>query len=328
MGMTGATTWQRRGQGGEWWPQVSQPRLTPSEYYGMQGAMQATMPAPQVRYVLNVPRVIGAALVPVALVVGLSPIPRAIAGAIGTPAAEASSIDSEAIVAPSDVLVWSDSVPALEATGEEAGGSAFQTHPEKWDWLCYDQAAEPWGDQLYQTGSIAGTGCGLCSAAHALTLVLGEEITPDVLARQMQDYSDAHGYIDYGSAGTVWAGWEEILQGLYGDRVTIGKVASTPEAVRDAVTHGKAVVYNAPAGGDIFLADGTWRTTGSGHVLTCYRYEDGKFYVKDSSSQAVGHGLGNAIAYSADDFAMVMEQASGHLGYVYTFEAKASPVTN
>jgi len=316
---------QRCGQDRDWRPQVNQPQLTQAGYY-RQSTMQGGVPsAPQVRYVLNVPRVIGAALVPIVATVALSPIPRAIAGAISVPAVESSAVDSEVIVASSGALVWSKTASSPDSATVTPGKSTYQTHPEQWDWLCYDQGAEPWGSQLYQTGSIEATGCGLCSASHALTMVLGEEIPPDVLARQMQDYSDAHGYIDYGSAGTIWAGWEEIMQGLYGDRVNIGKIPSTPDAVKEAVTHGKAVVYNAPIGGDILLADGTWRTTWGGHVLTCYRYKDGKFYVKDSSSQTVGHGLGNAIAYSAEDFAMVMEQASGHLGYVYTFEAKATP---
>lgn len=271
-----------------------------------------------VRYVPNVRRIVGT--VAAVLSLGL---------AFGIPGRNALAIDpaSKGI----DLPVADAVVPANVASASNgdfdwsaAGSSSYARNPESWDWLCYDQGAEPWAWKPYQTDSIAQTGCGLCSAAHCLTMVLDEEIKPDELAERMREYSDAHGYIDFGSNGTVWAGWEEVLQGLYGDRVDIQKEPTTPEAVKDAVTHGRAVVFNAPSGGDVLNADGVWGITPYGHVLTCYRYENGAFYVKDSSSQQSGHGLGNAIRYTDSEFAMMMEQASHHLGWVYTFEAKGS----
>ena len=319
-------------------PQGQSPRYA-RQVMAPRGRRYATPPAPvsnqarydeagvsgtqEVQYVLNMPRVIGASLVPVVVAFALSPIPSSIACAIGTPNPDVTSVTIGVSPSSAGYVAWEEVGTFAELSDRT---SSYATHPEEWDFLCYDQGDEPWGSQLYQTGSIAETGCGLCSACHALSMVLGEEITPDVLAQQMQDYSESHGYIAYGTAGTVWAGWEQILEGLYGDRVTIGKVPTTTDAVREAVTSGKPVVYNAPAGGEILLADGSWRTTYGGHVLTCYRYEDGHFYVKDSSSKENGHGLGNAIAYSEEEFEQVMAQASGHLGYVYTFEANPVPV--
>lgn len=273
-------------------------------------ATEAVDAEPQVRYVLDVRRVVAVALVPLQIAVLATVVPPVIRAVAATGAADATPSGLD------DTLVTSSSVS--DTTFDWAVPVSFADAPEQWDWLCYDQGDERWGDLPYQTGSIAGTGCGACAAAHALTMLLDEEITPDALSAQMQEYSDAHGGIAYGTAGTVWAGWEQCLKGLYGDRVSIDKVDATPAAVRKAVTEGKVVVYNVPAGfSGIVLADGETRTTYGGHVLACYRYADGHFYVKDSSSQANGHGLGNRIRYTEDEFADSMAGAKGHLGYVY-----------
>ena len=269
----------------------------------------------QISYVLDVRRVLLALLVPAALVA----VPTAVVPAVQAIAAAGDGAPTG--VAPEFGGALVRSAGGTETEFDWAVPVSFSDSPERWDWLCYDQGDARWGEHLYQNGSIAGTGCGVCSAAHALTMLLDEEIRPDDLSDQMAEYAEAHGGIAYGTAGTVWAGWEACLGGLYGDRVSIEKIDATAEAVRKAVTDGKVIVYNVPAGfSGIVLADGTTRTTYGGHVLTCYRYADGYFYVKDSSSLANGHGLGNSIRYTAEEFADSMAGAKQHLGYVYAFD--------
>ena len=313
---------QRRQSLGEWWSSSidEEARRRQSQSTGIPLAEmmpQETVAASeeQVRYVLDVRRVAMALLVPVALVL----VPTVVVPGVQAAAASGRGVSSVAMPGFEGSLVHSSD--STEAEFDWAVPIPFATAPERWDWLCYDQGDSRWDEHLYQNGSIGGTGCGVCAAAHVLTMLLDEEIRPDMLSDQMGQYAEEHGGIEYGTAGTVWAGWERCLDGLYGDRVSMEKVASTTDAVREAVTSGKVVVYDVPAGfSGIVLADGTTRTTYGGHVLTCYRYEDGYFYVKDSSSQANGHGLGNSIRYTTEDFADSMAGAQQHLGYVYAFD--------
>jgi len=281
--------------------------------------MQTTCRYPQtrVRYVIDIPRVAGAIATAIALVVTpLVPWGHALAmvPSVLQPAAKTgNSYTPEWEPVPIRRLSEGDT-----RQGETQPLVTVTVNPSKWDDLCYFQGDPRWGSEMFQTGSIADTGCGLCATAHALTILLDEEIPPDVLSARLREYSDSVGGIDYGSCGVVWAGWEEVVDGAYGDLIEIGRTECTPAAVREALSDGKMVIFNPPAGAPLKLTDGTMFTIGGGHVVMCYKYENGTFYEKDSGYQPDGYGEASQIAYSENEFAQVMEGCQSHLGYVYT----------
>lgn len=262
---------------------------------------------PQVRYVLNKPRVAGAAAVALCLLALVVPRGNALANsAEGAGAGDASPVASFLVPGQGGARGIEWVVPA-----------AHEVDASKWDGLCYAQEDPRWGEELFQNGSIGATGCGLCSTAHALTILLDREITPDVLADQFRAYSDSVGGIDYGSQGVVWDGWEEVLLGTYGDRIDIGRTECSADAVREALQEGRMVLVNPPEGSVLKQTDGTMGILAGGHVVMVYKYEDGQFWEKDSYQPGAGAEAGQ-IRYTADELEEVLAGCQSHLGYLYT----------
>lgn len=237
----------------------------------------------------------------------------AVIGAVCVTAALASACLIHAVPESSAAEVGAAALEASQPAQAEPGDLSH------YDYLCYDQGDEPWASAPYQSSSIESSGCGACATAEALTMLLGDEITPDELAGRMREYADANGGINFGDGpGTSWDGWEEVLEGMYGGRVNVDQIPSDSACVRAAIEAGHPVVFSVPAGFDgIRNADGTFRATGGGHVMCAYRYADGAYYVKDSASKLRGGGLGNAIPYSEDEFASAMRALGDHFGYCF-----------
>ena len=125
-----------------------------------------------------------------------------------------------------------------------------------------------WGYIEYGDNVIGDSGCGPTCLAMAIVGLTGRsQYTPITLCKFAED----NGYYVDG-VGTSWdlmkGGVEKL--GLNSDQISISK-----DSIRLALKEDKLVILSMGPG--IF--------TYSGHFILIYKYEDGKFYVKDPNSR-------------------------------------------
>ena len=125
-----------------------------------------------------------------------------------------------------------------------------------------------WGYIEYGDNVIGDSGCGPTCLAMAIVAITGRtQYTPITVCKFAED----NGYYVYG-VGTAW----DLMQGgvrklgLSSDKISISE-----ESIRLALKEDKLVILSMGPG--IF--------TYSGHFILVYKYEDGKFFVKDPNSR-------------------------------------------
>lgn len=165
------------------------------------------------------------------------------------------------------------------------------------DALCHMQGDPRWAREPYQGGCDIGShGCGCCAASMALTLLLGEEVTPDELARRMRGHAGPRG-ITYciPGVGTAYAGWLATLRALFPE-VEIEGMGTGFGDIMGAVAGGAVVVLSVGEA-DLRLQDGSTRHT-HGHVMLAYDAGGGAIWTKGSAE-------GPRIGYDEEAYAAI-----------------------
>ncbi len=137
-----------------------------------------------------------------------------------------------------------------------------------------------WSYYSYGDDVIGTTGCGpTCLSMVVVGLTGKTQYTPIAIA----DFAMSENYYSVG-AGTAWSLFNEGVKKLGLDVRTVGLSETSMAA---ALNSGELLVISVGPG--IF--------TSQGHYIVVYKYENGKFYVKDPNSK-----LRSNTAYAFDEF--------------------------
>lgn len=125
-----------------------------------------------------------------------------------------------------------------------------------------------WGYIKYGDNVIGDSGCGPTCLAMAIVAITGRaQYTPITVCKFAQD----NGYYVDG----VGTAWDLMLGGVKKLGLNSEQISITEESIRLALREDKLVILSMGPG--IF--------TYSGHFILVYKYEDGKFFVKDPNSR-------------------------------------------
>lgn len=125
-----------------------------------------------------------------------------------------------------------------------------------------------WGYIKYGDNVIGDSGCGPTCLAMAIVAITGRaQYTPITMCKFAQD----NGYYVDG----VGTAWDLMLGGVKKLGLNSEQISVTEESIRLALREDKLVILSMGPG--IF--------TYSGHFILVYKYEDGKFFVKDPNSR-------------------------------------------
>lgn len=127
---------------------------------------------------------------------------------------------------------------------------------------------ERWGYLRYGDNVIGDSGCGPCCLAMAVTALTGKtQYTPAALCRFAED----NGYYVDG----VGTAWDLMLGGAQRLGLSSENIYIEEDSIKKKLEEGKLVILSMGPG--IF--------TKGGHFILVYKYENGKFYVKDPNSR-------------------------------------------
>jgi len=127
---------------------------------------------------------------------------------------------------------------------------------------------ERWGYLSYGDNVIGDCGCGPCCLAMAVVALTGKtQYTPAALCRFAED----NGYYVDG----VGTAWDLMLGGAQKLGLSSENIHIEEDSIKKELEEGKLVILSMGPG--IF--------TKGGHFILVYKYDNGKFYVKDPNSQ-------------------------------------------
>lgn len=145
----------------------------------------------------------------------------------------------------------------VDVSGEYTKGKVptFVQWDDRWGYL-------PYGDNV-----IADSGCGPTCLSMAMVALTGKtQYTPIVLC----DFAEKNGYYVDG----VGSSWDLMLGGAKKLGLESSQISIKEESIKNTLEDGKLVILSMGPG--IF--------TKGGHFILIYKYENGKFYVKDPNS--------------------------------------------
>lgn len=127
---------------------------------------------------------------------------------------------------------------------------------------------ERWGYLHYGDNVIGDSGCGPCCLSMAATALTGKtQYTPAALCR----FAENNGYYVDG----VGTAWDLMLGGAQKLGLSSENIHIEEDSIKRKLEEGKLVILSMGPG--IF--------TKGGHFILVYKYENGKFYVKDPNSR-------------------------------------------
>lgn len=125
-----------------------------------------------------------------------------------------------------------------------------------------------WGYIPYGDNVIGDSGCGPTCLAMAVVAITGRgQYTPITISKFAED----NGYYVDG----IGTAWDLMLGGVKKLGLKSEQISYSEESLRLALNEGKYIILSMGPG--IF--------TTSGHFILVYKYENGKFYVKDPNSR-------------------------------------------
>ena len=145
----------------------------------------------------------------------------------------------------------------VDVSGEYTKGKVptFVQWDDRWGYL-------PYGDNI-----IADSGCGPTCLSMAMVALTGKtQYTPITVS----NFAEKNGYYVDG----VGSSWDLMLGGAKKLGLQSGQISIKEESIKSALEGGKLVILSMGPG--IF--------TKGGHFILIYKYENGKFYVKDPNS--------------------------------------------
>ena len=139
---------------------------------------------------------------------------------------------------------------------EEGSIPTFIQWDERWGYI-------PYGDNV-----IGDSGCGPCCLSMAVTALTGKtQYTPPAICR----FAEKNEYYVEG----VGTAWDLMLGGAQKLGLMSENIHIEEDSIKRELEEGKLVILSMGPG--IF--------TKGGHFILVYKYEDGKFYVKDPNSR-------------------------------------------
>lgn len=195
-------------------------------------------------------------------------------------------------------------IEALSA-GAPATGSRLESAPER---IHFCQADPRWAQLPYYGGDMAHCGCGLCAFTMAVGILTGSRMTPAdvyrIRAAQGVGQSDDRGGICARDAHECFNCMNERLFGVRSAFLE----DSTVEGFRRVLSAGGNVIWcsSRDIGEPWIWSDGAKQACQhpEGHLVCVWKYEDGRFLVKDSWGDA---RRGNDVAYDEARFARWLE---------------------
>ena len=125
-----------------------------------------------------------------------------------------------------------------------------------------------WGYIEYGDNVIGDSGCGPTCLAMAVVALTGKtQYTPIALCR----FASENGYYVDG----VGSSWDLMLGGAKKLGLSSKQISISEDSIKSSLDDGKLVILSMGPG--IF--------TKGGHFILVYKYENGKFYVKDPNSK-------------------------------------------
>lgn len=162
---------------------------------------------------------------------------------------------------------------------------------------------QPWSSLPYWTGTIASSGCGLCSYTVMVDVLTGNDYTPTDMLRMRGDWKGMDGYPDdkTGSGRMTHAEWTKNKFDISSHRIDVSL-----DAMKSEMNGTEKVAIVCAAGSSFKNNDGSWRWS-SGHFIAVFAHDEHGFHVTDS---AVNTSQGKNVIYSDSDMQRLLRGTS------------------
>lgn len=179
---------------------------------------------------------------------------------------------------------------ALEALRKEKASRAKSLENAKQ--IQFPQSGDnPWSGLYYWTGSVARSGCGLCSYTVAINVLTGSDYTPADMLGIRGDWKGMDGYPD-DKTGSHGMTHQEYTKSQFD--IETWNISPRLSTLKEELSNGEAVAIVCAHGSAFKNKSGVWRYSG-GHFVTIVGYDEEGFHVADS---AYNSSEGTDVVYS------------------------------
>ena len=156
-------------------------------------------------------------------------------------------------------------------------------------------------------GTIADSGCGLCSYTSMVNILKGTHYQPDEMLEVRGDWYGCEEILDQTTGTPNGMSYRDWTKDYFGIEMT--EIDDTAQAVRDALEEGNTCVIVGTYGSGFLDNQGNSRYSPP-HYICAYRCDDRGIYVHDS---ALTDETGTAVFYTDAQLDAIVNGIAGHL---------------